>query len=376
MLCFILMSIVIRRNIVINGPLMTMSIHSSLSYIFGVGRILGLTLTRQIVTGVILAIFFIPDVDQTSYILSRIMREVYSGWLLRYTHSNGARLFFTMIYVHIMRGLWFYSHRQPRRVIWLSGVLMLLLIIVIAFLGYVLPFGQISYWAATVITNMLGALPLVGIGVVHEFWGGYTVSSPTLIRFFSLHYFLPFVVLGLVVLHLMELHSATSRSPVKAMVDILPFDPFYRSKDILGLWPVVFILLSIVFLSPNMLSHPDNMIEAIPLTTPAHIVPEWYFLPFYSILRAIPNKLGGVIAILFSILVLAVSPLSSLVSLDTKRTFPLFRRWIVLLLFLWLGWVGSCRARYPWVQQAILLTFLWFINFLIFLPILSICEMW
>ena len=145
MLCFILMSIVIRRNIVINGPLMTMSIHSSLSYIFGVGRILGLTLTRQIVTGVILAIFFIPDVDQTSYILSRIMREVYSGWLLRYTHSNGARLFFTMIYVHIMRGLWFYSHRQPRRVIWLSGVLMLLLIIVIAFLGYVLPFGQISY---------------------------------------------------------------------------------------------------------------------------------------------------------------------------------------------------------------------------------------
>ena len=305
----------------------------NLNYWWTFGGILPLMLVVQIVTGIVLAMHYTPHVDMAFDSVEHIMRDVNYGWLLRYMHANGASMFFIAVYIHIFRGMYYGSYKAPREVLWIIGVLIYLVMMATAFMGYVLPWGQMSFWGAKVITNLFSAIPFVGESITTWLWGGYAVDNPTLNRFFSLHYLLPFVLAGLVGLHIWALHVPGNNNPtgvsVKSGQDTVPFHPYYTMKD--GFAIVVFLIVFalFVFFAPNYLGHAINYEVANPLATPAHIVPEWYFLPFYAILRAIPNKLGGVIAMFGSILILFVLPW-----LDTSKvrsgTFrPLFK--VVLL---------------------------------------------
>jgi ubiquinol-cytochrome c reductase cytochrome b subunit len=280
----------------------------NLNYWYTFGGILIFMLATQIVSGVVLAMHYTADADLAFESVEKIMRDVNYGWLLRYMHAVGASMFFVAVYVHIARGLYYGSYKAPREILWILGVIIFLLMMATAFMGYVLPWGQMSFWGATVITNLFSAIPLVGEAIVTWLWGGFAVGDPTLNRFFSLHYLLPFMIAGVVVLHVWALHVTGQTNPtgleVKAKQDVVPFTPHATIKDAFSL--IVFLILFAWFLfyHPNYLGHADNYIEANPLVTPAHIVPEWYFLPFYAILRAIPSKLGGVIAMFGSIAVL------------------------------------------------------------------------
>src|ERR1043166_9427467 len=266
--------------------------------------------------------------------VERIMRDVNYGWLIHYLHMNGGSMFFIVTYIHIFRGLYFGSYKAPRELLWMIGVVILLLMMATAFMGYVLPWGQMSYWGATVITNLFSAIPLVGDAIVTWLWGGFTVDNPTLNRFYSLHYLLPFVIVGVVMLHLVALHRFGSNNPLgidtKGPQDTLPFHPYYTAKDMFGLGVFLIIYALIVFFAPNLFGEPDNYIPANPLATPPHIVPEWYFLPFYAILRAVPNKLGGVVLMFSSILVLFVLPWLDRSPVRSGRFRPMFR------IFFWL----------------------------------------
>src|ERR671910_1245794 len=290
----------------------------NLNYWWNFGSLAGIALVIQIVTGIVLAMHYTPQVDQAFQSVERIMRDVNFGWLLRYAHANGASMFFIAVYIHIFRGLYYGSYRAPRELLWMLGVVILLLMMATAFMGYVLPWGQMSFWAATVITNLFSAIPLFGESVVTWLWGGFSVDNPTLNRFYALHYLLPFVLLGVVFLHVAAVHVHGSNNPVgidiKGPQDSLPFHPYFTMKDTFGLGVFMLIFAGFVFFAPNYMGHPDNYIPANPLVTPAHIVPEWYFLPFYAILRAVPDilfinaKLAGVIAMFGSILLLFVLP--------------------------------------------------------------------
>ncbi|WP_091743162.1 cytochrome b [Phenylobacterium immobile] len=290
----------------------------NLNYWWTFGGILALCLGMQIVTGIILAMHYVPHVDYAFASVEHIMRDVNYGWLIRYTHANGASMFFIAVYIHMFRGLYYGSYKAPREVLWILGCVIYLLMMATAFMGYVLPWGQMSFHGAVVITNLLGALPVVGDAITTLLWGGFAVDNPTLNRFFSLHYLLPFMIAGVVILHIWALHVPGNGNPtgvnVKSKADTVPFHPYYTVKDGFAIALFLIMFAAFVFYNPNALGHADNYIPADPLVTPAHIVPEWYFLPFYAILRAVPDKLGGVIAMFGAIIMLFILPW-----LDTSR---------------------------------------------------------
>lgn len=352
----------------------------NLNYWWTFGGILTLMLVVQIVTGIVLAMHFTPHVDHAFNSVEIIMRDVNYGWLLRYMHSNGASMFFLAAYIHMARGLYYGSYKEPREVLWILGVILFLLMIATGFMGYVLPWGQMSFWAATVITNLFSAIPGVGEGVVTWLWGGYAVGNPTLNRFYSLHYLLPFVIAGVVVLHIWALHVVGQNNPAgvepKSEKETVAFTPYATIKDAFLMAVFCILYAWFIFYVPNYLGHPDNYIPANPAVTPTHIVPEWYYLPFYAILRAIPNKLIGVIALLASIVILAFVPW-----LDTSRVRsasyrPLYRQffWILVVAFIGLGYLGSQPPEGGYVIAARILTAYYFLHFLIILPVLGIVE--
>ncbi|MGV6872665.1 cytochrome b [Pseudochelatococcus sp. B33] len=353
----------------------------NLNYLWTFGAILSFMLVAQILTGVVLVMHYTPHVTMAFSSVEHIMRDVNFGWLLRYLHANGASMFFIAVYIHMFRGLYYGSYKAPREVLWILGVVIFLLMMATAFMGYVLPWGQMSFWGATVITNLFSALPFVGDPIVTWLWGGFSVDNPTLNRFFSLHYLLPFMIAGVVVLHIWALHHVGQNNPTGVEIkdirkDSVPFTPHATIKDLFGVI-VFFVFFSwFVFYTPNFLGHADNYIEANPLVTPAHIVPEWYFLPFYAILRAIPSKLGGVIAMFGSIAVLAFLPWLDTSKVRSAIYRPLYKQlfWVFAAVAVGLGYLGAMPAEGGYVIAARILTAYYFAHFLIILPLLGLVE--
>jgi ubiquinol-cytochrome c reductase cytochrome b subunit len=308
------------------------------------------------------------------------MRDVNHGWLIRYIHMNASSFFFIVVFVHIFRGLYYGSYKAPRELLWILGVLILLLMMATAFMGYVLPWGQMSFWGATVITNLFSAIPVVGESIVTWLWGGFSVDNSTLNRFFSLHFVLPFVIVGVVILHLVALHRFGSNNPigidVKGSQDTLPFNPYYTIKDLFGLGIFLTLLATAVFFFPNFMGHPDNYIEANPMVTPAHIVPEWYFLPFYAILRAIPDKLGGVIMMVSAIAILAFIPWLDTSKVRSSKYRPLYRQfyWLLIADFILLGYLGSQAATGIYLIIGRLATAYYFLHFILIMPLIGFIE--
>jgi ubiquinol-cytochrome c reductase cytochrome b/c1 subunit len=352
----------------------------NLNYWWTFGGILTFMLAVQIITGIVLVMHYTPHVDLAFRSVELIMRDVNYGWLLRYLHSNGASMFFVAVYIHMFRSLYYGSYKAPREVLWILGVIIYLLMMATGFLGYTLPWGQMSFWGATVITNFFSAIPLVGDAITTWLWGGYSVGNPTLQRFFSLHYLLPFVIAGVVVLHVWALHVAGQNNPTgvepKTSQDTVPFTPYATLKDSFMMVAFCVVYAWFVFYVPNYLGHADNYIPANPGVTPSHIVPEWYYLPFYAILRSIPNKLAGVVAMFGSILILVFLPW-----LDTSRvrsaTYrPLFRQffWIFLAVCIGLGYLGAMPAEGGYVIAARILTAWYFLHLLVIIPLLGLIE--
>jgi ubiquinol-cytochrome c reductase cytochrome b/c1 subunit len=352
----------------------------NLNYWWTFGGILTLMLGVQIITGIVLAMHYTPHVDHAFNSVETIMRDVNYGWLLRYVHANGASMFFLAAYIHMFRGMYYGSYKEPREVLWILGVILLLLMIATGFMGYVLPWGQMSFWAAKVITSLFGAIPVVGDPIVSWLWGGYSVGNPTLNRFFSLHYLLPFVLVGVVVLHVWALHEVGQNNPAgiepKSDKDTVPFTPYATIKDSFLMVCFLIVFAWFVFYMPNYLGHADNSIPANPLVTPAHIVPEWYYLPFYAILRAIPSKLGGVMALGAAIVVLAFLPWLDTSKVRSARYRPLYRQffWIFVLVCIGLGWLGAKPAEGGYVIASRILTAWYFLHILVILPILGLIE--
>lgn len=352
----------------------------NLNYWWTFGGILTFCLVTQIITGVILAMHYTPHVDFAFDSVEHIMRNVNYGWLIRYIHANGASMFFLAVYLHIFRGLYYGSYKAPREVLWILGVLIYLLMMAAAFMGYVLPWGQMSLWGATVITNLFGAIPVVGQDIATWLWGGFSVGNPTLNRFFSLHYLIPFIIFGIVILHIWALHVPGNNNPsgldVQDKKDTIPFHPYYTVKDGFALTLFIVLFSYFVFFAPNVLGHADNYIPANPLVTPAHIVPEWYLLPFYAILRAVPDKLGGVLLMFSAIFVMFLLPWLDTSKVRSGRYRPLFRQFFILFVIdcLVLGYLGAQPAEGIYVVLARIATVYYFAHFLIILPVLGIVE--
>jgi quinol-cytochrome oxidoreductase complex cytochrome b subunit len=352
----------------------------NLNYWWTFGGILSFCLGVQIITGIVLAMHYTPTVAGAFDSVEHIMRDVNFGWLIRYVHANGASMFFIAVYIHIFRGLYYGSYKEPREILWILGVIIFLLMMATAFMGYVLPWGQMSFWGATVITNLFSAIPGIGPKVVELLWGGYSVDQPTLQRFFSLHYLLPFMIAGVVVLHIWALHEVGQNNPagidVKSDKDTVPFTPYATAKDNFAMVCFMIFFAWFVFYIPNYLGHADNYIPANPLQTPTHIVPEWYFLPFYAILRAIPSKLGGVMAMFGSIALLAFLPWLDRAKTRSAKYRPLFKQffWIFVITCIALGWLGSKPAEGWYVIASRIFTAYYFIHFLVILPLLSYYE--
>jgi ubiquinol-cytochrome c reductase cytochrome b/c1 subunit len=352
----------------------------NLNYWWTFGGILSFMLGVQIVTGIVLVMHYTPHADHAFNSVEHIMRDVNYGWLLRYLHSNGAAMFFLAVYIHIFRGMYYGSYKEPREVLWILGVIIYLLMMATGFMGYVLPWGQMSFWAATVITNLFSAIPLVGESIVTWLWGGYSVGNPTLQRFFSLHYLLPFVIAGVVVLHVWALHVVGQNNPTgvepKTSQDTVPFTPYATMKDSFMMVCFCVVYAWFVFYLPNYMGHADNYIPANPAVTPTHIVPEWYYLPFYAILRAIPNKLLGVVALGASILILAFLPWLDTSRVRSANYRPLYRQffWVFVVVCIGLGWLGAKPAEGGYVIAARILTAWYFIHFLVVLPLLGLIE--
>ena len=350
------------------------------NYFWNFGALAMINLMIMIVTGIFLAMNYVPNTTLAFDSVQRIMRDVNYGWLLRYVHQNGASMFFIVTYIHMFRGLYYGSYKYPRELLWMIGVVILLVMMATAFMGYVLPWGQMSYWGATVITNLFSAIPLVGESIVTWLWGGFSVDNPTLNRFFSLHYLLPFVLVGVVFLHVAALHITGSNNPlgidVKGPQDTLPFHPYYTIKDSVGMCVFLLVFAILVFFFPNFLGDPNNFIPANPLQTPSDIVPEWYFLPFYAILRAVPNKLGGVLMMFGSIAVLFVLPWLDTSPVRSARFRPLYRPFIAVLVLavVALGFVGAHKPEGIWVVIGRVATTYYFLHFLVILPILGRLE--
>jgi ubiquinol-cytochrome c reductase cytochrome b subunit len=359
----------------------------NLNYAYTFGGILTIMLVSQILTGVVLAMHYVSSTEMAFVSVEKIMRDVNFGWLLRYMHSNGASFFFIAVYIHIARGLYYGSYKAPREILWILGVVILLLMMATAFMGYVLPWGQMSFWGATVITGFFTAFPIIGEPLQQLLLGGFAVGEPTLNRFFSLHYLLPFMIAGVVILHVWALHVTGQTNPtgvdVKTKTDTVAFTPYATIKDAFAMIVFFIAFAYFIFYIPNYLGHADNYIPADPLQTPSHIVPEWYFLPFYAILRAITfdigpisSKLGGVLAMFGSIVVLFFLPwldTSKVRSAVYRPWYKLFF-WLFVLNSLFLGWLGSQPAEGTYVALAQVSTFYYFAFFLVIMPLLGMIE--
>ena len=368
----------------------------NLNYFWNFGALAGIILMLQIVTGIVLVMQYTPHTTMAFDSVERIMRDVNYGWLLRYAHANGASMFFIVVYIHIFRGLFYGSYKAPRELLWMLGVVILLLMMATAFMGYVLPWGQMSFWGAQVITSLFSAFPLVGDPIVTWLWGGFAVDNPTLNRFFSLHYLLPFVIVATVFLHLIALHTHGSNNPVGIDLtkkDKIPFHPYYTVKDLFGLAVFLLFFSYFVFFAPNVLGHPDNYIPADPLVTPSHIVPEWYFLPFYAILRStifdqiftplavfgylgVTEKLMGVIAMFGSIAVLFFLPWLDTSKVRSAYFRPIYKwvYWLLLIDVVVLTWIGGQVPNETTVLIGQLATLYYFVHFLVLFPLLGKFE--
>ena len=350
----------------------------NLNYAWSFGSLAGISLIVQILSGIFLAMHYTPHIDLAFSSVEHIMRDVNNGWFIRYVHANGASMFFIVVYCHIFRGLYYGSYIQPRQLLWCSGVIIFILMMATAFMGYVLPWGQMSFWGATVITSLLTAIPLVGKSIVEWFWGGFTIDNATLNRFYSLHFLLPFIIAGLSIVHLALLHKDGSNNPlgIDSAVDKVPFYPYFVLKDVFALSIYFFVFGLLVYYFPNLLGHPDNYIPADPLHTPAHIVPEWYFLPFYAILRSIPNKLGGVVAMFGSLLILLVIPFINTSEIRSTSFRPIFKifYWLIVADFLILGWIGQKPVKDVYVIVGQVATVFYFLFFLVLIPVIGIIE--
>lgn len=363
---------------VINNHLIDYPTPVNLNYFYGFGSLAGIMLVIQILTGIFLAMHYTPHIDLAFNSVEHIMRDVNNGWLIRYIHANGASFFFIVVYVHIFRGLYYGSYITPREALWCSGVIIFILMMATAFMGYVLPWGQMSFWGATVITNLFSAIPLIGKDIVDWLWGGFAVDNPTLNRFFSLHFTFPFIIIGAVFLHLILLHEVGSNNPlgVSLKTENISFYPYFYTKDLFGLMILFLIFFIFIFYYPNTLGHPDNYIEANTMKTPLHIVPEWYFLPFYAILRSIPNKIGGVIAMFGSLIILLTIPFTNSSEIRSTSFRPIFKvcYWLLVLSFLLLGWIGQCPVEYPYTEIGVICMIYYFLFFLLIIPFLGKFE--
>ena len=352
----------------------------NLNYWYTFGGILTFCLVTQIVTGIVLAMHYTADAGLAFASVEHIMRNVNYGWLIRYIHAVGASMFFLAVYVNIFRGLYYGSYKAPREVLWILGVVIYLLMVITAFMGYVLPWGQMSFWGATVITNLFSVIPVVGTTITEWLWGGFAVDNATLKRFFSLHYLMPFMIFGVVILHIWSLHVTGNNNPVGVSVkekqDTVPFAPYYTVKDAFSLVCFLILFAWFIFFNPNILGHSDNYIMADPLVTPAHIVPEWYLLPFYAILRAIPSKLGGVLVMGGAIAILFVIPWLDTSKVRSATFRPLYKQfyWIFLVNCIALGYLGSQNPEGLFLVASRICTAYYFIHFLMVLPILGIVE--
>ncbi len=364
----------------IKGQAMDFPTPKNLNYWWTFGGILAIMLVLQLITGIVLVMHYTPTADLAFDSVEHIMRDVNYGWLLRYMHANGASMFFIAVYIHIFRGMYYGSYKEPREVLWMLGVFIFIAMMATAFMGYVLPWGQMSFWGAKVITNLFSAIPFVGDSIVTWLWGGFNVGDPTLNRFFSLHYLLPFVLAALVFLHIWALHVPGNNNPtgveVKSEADTLPFHPYYTMKDLFAIVVFLMFMAAFVFFAPNFMGHADNYIEANPLSTPPHIVPEWYFLPFYAILRSIPDKLLGVIAMFSSLLILLALPWLDSSRVRSGKYRPIFKQlfWIFVFNCLVLGVVGGQPPEGIWVTIGRISTAYYFLHFIILLPLIGLLE--
>ena len=369
-------------------PLLTLAHHindyptpKNLNYWWTFGGILTFFLIIQIITGLVLAMHYIAHADLAFGSVEHIMRDINYGWLIRYLHANGSSMFFLAVYIHIFRALFYGSYKAPREMIWIIGMFIYLLMMATAFMGYVLPWGQMSFWAATVITNLFSAIPLVGESITSWLWGGYAVGSPTLTRFFSLHYLMPFLIFGLVILHIWALHIPGNNNPVgidikKPSKETVPFHPYIVIKDFYALLIFLIIFSGFVFFVPNVLGHPDNYIEANPMVTPSHIVPEWYLLPFYAILRSVPDKLGGVVAMFAAVFILMFLPWLDTSKVRSAVFSPLYKVffWILVIDVIVLGYIGANPPEGMYLIIGRIATIYYFVHFILIMPLLGFKE--
>nr|YP_010329386.1 cytochrome b [Ixodes kuntzi]YP_010534101.1 cytochrome b [Ixodes columnae]UNO53648.1 cytochrome b [Ixodes kuntzi]UXX50313.1 cytochrome b [Ixodes columnae] len=349
------------------NPISNLPTPSNITFMWNMGSLLGMCLMIQILSGLFLAMNFSSDISTAFNMMSHIIRDVNNGWMIRSIHSNGASMFFIFIYIHIGRGIYYSSFFFMKT--WFSGTLMILILMATAFLGYVLPWGQMSFWGATVITNLFSAIPYIGNQLTYWIWGGFSVDNSTLTRFFSLHFILPFILLLLMMIHIILIHEKGSSNPlgVNFNIDKIPFHPYFTVKDILGFFITLFLFSIIVLIFPNFLIDSENFNLANPLVTPPHIQPEWYFLFAYAILRSIPNKFGGVIALIMSIFIILTLPLSMNNKFSSFFYLPLKKImfWALINMFLLLTYLGSCPVEYPFIYISQILTFFYFMFFLI-----------
>lgn len=362
-----------------NAYLIDHSQPTNISYMWNFGSLLGVCLGIQIITGVTLAMHYNPSVAEAFNSIEHIMRDVNNGWLVRYLHSNTASAFFFLVYLHIGRGIYYGSYRAPRTLAWVIGTIIFIVMVVTAFLGYVLPYGQMSLWGATVITNLISAVPWIGQDIVEFIWGGFSVNNATLNRFFALHFVLPFVLAALVLMHLIAVHETAGASNplgVPGYYDRVPMAPYFLFKDLITIFVFFFGLSIFVFYMPNVLGDSDNYIMANPMQTPPAIVPEWYLLPFYAILRSIPNKLLGVIAMLAAILIILALPFVDLGRTQGLQFRPLSKVifWVFVVNFLILMQLGAKHVESPFIEFGQISTVLYFGHFLILIPLVSLIE--
>lgn len=352
----------------------------NISYLWNFGFMAGIFLTVQIITGIFLAMYYTPHVDLAFLSIDYIMRDLYSGWFIRYLHINGASMFFIAVYAHIFKGFYYGSYKTPRKFVWTIGIIIYFLMMGTAFLGYVLPWGQMSFWAATVITNFVTVIPFIGKDIIIWLWGGFSINNATLNRFFSLHYLLPFVILGFVVFHIVVLHGNGGNNPSgfsSNKLDKVSFHPYSWIKDLFGIFFFLFIFLFLLFFFPELLNHSDNYIEANPLITPNHIVPEWYFLPFYAILRSILNKTQGIIIMFFSMFVFLLLPFLDFKSQIKSAMFKgIYKKffWFFFLNLFYLGFLGAALPISPYIELGLFCTHVHIFFFLVLVPFFSSIE--